>query len=406
LIAHQNTNKQATSSFSGTDVLRIILKRWKLIVCISLIAAILVGAGMTFMQLNSFSYGNTVDFYLSKTDETKFLLPMLQSESFAEKLLLDEYGLPEEYAGKNDTDYEKAKAAVIKFRQQYEVLKKTDLALSRIDATLTTPKDPVTGETISSFAIIQTEYNALVAEHESLYDLLVTYKGVDAEATVNEQHLQKTAEIEAALAIARQKRDEYKALAYDPAIREKTLLSERFIYEFRLTFDLKKTADALSETVIAKWRSSPEVKDKINRVMQSLTFAYATPAESIENQVKPENADKETPNVSFLKVSVSVAKDADLANFILERLKTRLPGFAELSIDHLSSSGSAKCTLISPYSSAKRLGEGNDIAKTAVISAVVFVGVAFLIGLLAVVVELIKSLNINKPQKVEDSKKA
>ena len=58
-----------------------------------MILAVLVSVGSFFLTKDNTTYGNSVNFYLSRKDPQQVLLPILQSESFAEKLLLDEYGV-------------------------------------------------------------------------------------------------------------------------------------------------------------------------------------------------------------------------------------------------------------------------------------------------------------------------
>ena len=190
------TTKNNTSAplLSGVDIVSIILKKWKLIVCLSLILAVVASAGVFVLVKVGTTYGNSVDFYLSRKDSRKVLLPILQSESFAEKLLLDEYGLPEELAGTNNEQYEEAKAAVIAFREARESLKATRKEYGRINLALTTPKDPVTGETITSFELIEHEYGRLCNIYDAIYSMLSTYKGVDTDSIVTEGHIQKIAE--------------------------------------------------------------------------------------------------------------------------------------------------------------------------------------------------------------------
>jgi len=395
----QNTNK-TTPLFTGTDIVALLVNKLRAIICISLIIAIVAGGVVALFQVQNLTYGNTVDFYLSKIDETKSLLPLLQSESFAEKLLLDEYGLPEELAGTGNAKYERAKAAVVAFNESREILKKTRVELSRIEANLTTPRDPETGENIPSFVIIQQEYESLCEDYEAVYDLLATYKGAYAESTVTEQHQKQIEKLEIRLDAAREARDAYKEMAYTPALRERTAMEVKYLGEYRATADLKVTADKLVEEVLVDWRADSDTQSKISAIVDSLTFVYATPAQSIdEAQNETDKKDEEDMNISFLKVSVSLVGDEELANLVLDRLKTRLPEFAEVNIDLLSKSVGAECSLISPFSRAKCTGLSDAITTSASIAIVAFIATAVILCVVYISLEALTRMGIKQEKK-------
>ncbi|MBQ4091030.1 MAG: hypothetical protein IJC64_01800 [Clostridia bacterium] len=403
------TTKNNTSAplLSGVDIVSIILKKWKLIVCLSLILAVVASAGVFVLVKVGTTYGNSVDFYLSRKDSRKVLLPILQSESFAEKLLLDEYGLPEELAGTNNEQYEEAKAAVIAFREARESLKATRKEYGRINLALTTPKDPVTGETITSFELIEHEYGRLCNIYDAIYSMLSTYKGVDTDSIVTEGHIQKIAELEERLEIARTERDLYKKHAYDPARLETLACYENYMLETRKTNDLKDEADKLVEEVLIEWRNNEEVQKQIRKITKAMTFGYIIP-EQTEDEL-PDDVESGSANqiinFSFLKVSVAVEGDQEFADFIISRLKRTLPSFVELTIDDLASTLDTECNLISTFSSARELNPESTLITLVLTFGLTFVAVAVIVAIAVACAEWLRRSGVIK-QKEEKQKPA
>jgi capsular polysaccharide biosynthesis protein len=104
-----------------SDIFRILLRKIKILIVALLLGAI-IGGGIGLMKTrNVHYYGTSVDFYVNpKTDETSVnsesqygvygaygqhvmdnMTKLLSSDIFAEKLFVDEYGLPSQYLPKN-----------------------------------------------------------------------------------------------------------------------------------------------------------------------------------------------------------------------------------------------------------------------------------------------------------------
>lgn len=402
------TNKNNTNAplITGVEIIGLIFKRWKLIVCLSLIFAVIVSVGALFLMKTNALYGNSVDFYLSRKDSRKVLLPILQSESFAEKLLLDEYGLPEELAGTNNEQYEEAKAAVIAFREAREELKITRKEHQRISLSLTTPKDPVTGETINSLELIEHEYGRLCNIYDAIYSMLSTYKGVDTDNIVTEEHIKKIEELEGRLEAARIERDLYKKSAYDPARLETLASYENYALEARKTNDLRDLADRLVGKILVEWRNNEEVQKQIGKITKAMTFGYIIP-EQTEDEL-PDNVDlgntNQIINFSFLKVSVAVEGDQELADFIISRLKRTLPSFVEITIDGLADTLDTECKLISTFSSAREIDPSGTLTTIVLAFGLTFIAVAVIVAIAVVCAEWLRRSGVIKTK--EKSKKA
>ncbi len=391
---------------TGVDIIGLVFRKWKLIVCLSLILAVLVSVGAFFLTKDNTTYGNSVNFYLSRKDPQQVLLPILQSESFAEKLLLDEYGLPEELAGTNNAKYEEAKAAVIAFKKSKNELKEVQILHNRIGLALTTPKDPYTGETISSLERIEHEYQRLVNSYNSINTLLTTYKSANTDGIVTEGHLKMTEELEARLEVARQEREAYKKSAYDPAQLEVLASYETYMLKMRATNDLKAKADELVEGLLVDWRNDEDVQKKIGKIMNAMTFGYIIPEQTedaLPDNVSPEKQNQ-VINFSFIKVSVAVVGDEELANLIISRLKRTLPLFVETSLDSMASTADTECELISTFSAAQELDRESSVTTLVLAFGLTFIAVAVIAAIAVVCAEWLRRSGVIKTK--EKSKKA
>ena len=370
----------ATRGYTGTQIVALLLKKIKLIICICLVVTIAATAAAAALAFTSTPYGNTVSFYLTQEDSSQKLLPILTSEAFAERLLLDEYGLPAEFA--NDPQYmdqyNEAKAAVIKFNEEKENWKEASKKLSRLPLSLTTPKDPETGKTISSMNEIETKYNNLKQAYSDLYNLLAVYKSVNAEEAVTPEHKLQVQEIEAKLAAARIARDAYKASAYDPAILETSRLTDVYNLCYYKVRDAKKEATALTEALLELWRQDDNVKEMVSKISNSLAFSYDIPGDE-DSIIIPKDEKSSSKNTeedemySFIKIHVTVEGDKELAQFIIDQLKVIFPQYAEQSIQDFDGAVSAECILVSHYSSAATLDLSGSLTNIAFPAVAAFV---------------------------------
>ena len=90
-----------TGEVTIIDVFFVIKKKIKIIAFITLIATILGAAtGIAFAFLSNTNYGATAEFRLKTNGNNSYVLTLLKSDRFAEKLLLDNLNKDKNY-GKN-----------------------------------------------------------------------------------------------------------------------------------------------------------------------------------------------------------------------------------------------------------------------------------------------------------------
>lgn len=374
----QNNNNQ-NSVLTVVDIAKLFRGKLKLFICLALAAFILGGAlgvGMSFLDR---SYQTDITFYLEPGDKSQALLPLLQSETFAEKLLLEENGLPKKEEC-NAQDYENALAAIEEYNAARELRKQLRRELDLLPYSVTP---------------IETKYNSLKTTYTEIYDLLNTYKLAPSdEVAKDEAHAEKIAEYEAALAIAKAELDAYKSETYDPAIANKQATEEEYAKTKRLLIDTRDKAEDACEKVLSKWREDREIQRLISVITESISFKYTKIVDSADAKDTVENQ-----NCSFLVISVDI-DDPELANTLIDKIKSVTPYFAETNVERLSDISEARCTLISPFAGINDYRASDvikDAVKYAIVSAVAAVAVACIV--VVVVGILPEELRSEKKQK-------
>ena len=330
------------------DIIKILLSKAKLLICITLLAAIIGGAlGGAITLLGIREYGTQVEFYITPNSPDSNVLHLLASERFAEKLLLDENGLPENRSG---AEYEAALAA------KHEA----DAAAKAL-----TEAKKLSKEAPRALAIAQKNYEEKQKAYEDVYNLLNIYKSATSDKIAEDpEHVQKMKQYEADLETAKQAKkiaeEEYYAASQTDLEATHKLEAAK-----EAAASARKKADDLAEDILEQWREEAKNKKKISLINESLSYKY----------IDVETADKatgETTNRQFLIVSISVERDEALAKRLLCNIRDRLPVFVEENIDTSNSDEETVCTLISTAAEIENLSKNSlikEIVKFALISA-------------------------------------
>ena len=174
------------------DILKIIFSKAKLLICIALLAAIIGGAlGGAITLLAKREYGTQVEFYITPNSTDSNVLHLLASERFAEKLLLNENGLPENRSG---ADYDAALAAKLE----------SDAAAKAL-----TDAKKLSREAPRALAIAQKNYEEKQKAYDDIYNLLSVYKSATSDKIAEDpEHVQKMKQYEADLEAAKLEKKE------------------------------------------------------------------------------------------------------------------------------------------------------------------------------------------------------
>ena len=349
-LQNQTYYQQDETTFA--DVIKMFRGKMKILICVVLIAAALGAAAGAAVSFFSVSYEGSVEFYISPTDNSNRLVQFLNSDSFAEKLLLDEYGLPLD-ADKSSQDYLDAKAAIIAADEareiRQELVKEHDKHYYKV-------------------SVITNEYNKLEKEYNKIFNELSIYKNAESGSngleTLGPSHQAKVDALEKDLEIARAARDNYATDYYYPATKKLVEMEEEINIARTNANEARELAQEEAEKVLAPWREQEAVRQKVAQIRESITFEYAG---FTDNEQSSE--EKNNQNQAFLIVNISVKKDEEFANEILVSIMDRLPDYVEKSVENLTNINEVKCQLVSTFASIE--SSGTLLFKNAVVFALV-----------------------------------
>ncbi len=342
----QNNNVQNSSSVSFADILRMFRGKAVKIIIITLVVAILGGVGGAFIATFNKAYGSTINFYLTTKDGTNALLPLLASDSFAEKLILEENGLPKPELC-DEKAYNDAVAAV-----------------NAYNAAVKAKQDAVTEalKAASEFTVAETKYNIALSEYNRRFEELSIYLSVQDEIAKGENYSEKVAAYEARLEEARIDLDEVKA-DYEVKAKAKAQTADDVIKAKEAVKEARDNAYEKSEVVLEPWRESEDVKELVATITASVTYEYDKIVDNVNAETVIENA--ENQNACFIVVTVNVPNDIETAKFIVERIKSRLPGFVVDNIERLTDVNKPQCTLISTFENVSE-ADHPELVKTVI----------------------------------------
>ena len=351
-LQNQTYYQQDETTFA--DVIKMFRGKMKILICVVLIAAALGAAAGAAVSFFSVSYEGSVEFYISPTDNSNRLVQFLNSDSFAEKLLLDEYGLPLD-ADKSSQDYLDAKAAIIAADEareiRQELVKEHDKHYYKV-------------------SVITNEYNKLEKEYNKIFNELSIYKNAESGSngleTLGPSHQAKVDALEKDLEIARAARDNYATDYYYPATKKLVEMEEEINIARTNANEARELAQEEAEKVLAPWREQEAVRQKVAQIRESITFEYAG---FTDNEQSSE--EKNNQNQAFLIVNISVKKDEEFANEILVSIMDRLPDYVEKSVENLTNINEVKCQLVSTFASIESSLSGTLLFKNAVVFALV-----------------------------------
>ncbi len=360
-------NKAPESIITITDLFKIFKSKLKFLIVIALLAGIVGGAINVLSTYNKAIYTSTVSFYSTPSDPSNTLLYNMQSETFAERLLLDENGLPAKEECANVKDYE---AAVLLIKQYNELLEQ---------------KKSIYREYIEyDSSIIQHEYDVLNEKYQNLVSRLEIYKTPQTDNIVNDDHLAMVKKLEEQVEIAYEERQEYYDTVYEPytsTVIKKYDELQKVDRQIDLVY---KDMLIAREKVVAPWRENPEIKDLVRDISKSVSYEYTLLEEpkteeeilnpSLSEPTVGEDGEvEETRDKAYFTVRIAVANDKALAELIVEKVLLRTPGYIEQYITHRNKTVGAECIVMSPYSvveSSENLSIVN-VAKNAAMFAIV-----------------------------------
>lgn len=351
MCMEQNVENNAKKELTILDLWKIFRNNIVLLIVIALIGAIAIGALGGCLAYFNKTYSATLNFSVSHSDSTDALLYNLQSESFAEKLLLDENGLPpkEECDAK---DYEAALAAVKAFDKLREDKKELKQEINKLQT-----------------SVIEYKKSYYDQEYSKIFGQLSVYKGANSDVIADdEHHKEMIVTLEAQLSQILAERAKFMEEEYNPASIKKREYDEAYSLLSIQVNEARREAEALVEKVVAPWRANEDVKKKMDVIKESVSYEYA----KLEASSASDDTTGENQNKGYIKIYVEVQDDEELADYIVESLKSRTGPFVEKHIEKMTNAARVDCKLISTFSSLDEVGDGliTSVVKFGVIGGV------------------------------------
>ncbi len=367
----KNSVQNQENELDLIDLLKILFSKIKIIICIALIAAFVGGAlGAVITLLGKRDFGTQVEFYISSGDPGSQVLHLLASERFAEKLLLDENGLPANMPGE-------AYNAALKAKQEADAA--AEALIEAKKAAKEAPKE---------LAVAQKTYEEKARAYDDLYNLLSVYQSAGDKVAENPEHAEKTKKYEVLAEAAKVEKETAEKAYY--AASQKSLAATHTLEKAKENVTkTKQEYEDLAESILEEWRSQGDNKKKISKINESVQYKY----------IDVESSDKSSGEKSarqFLVASISVSKDEALAKTLLDNLCEKLPAYVEENTDTSDSDLEANCILISTAA------EIEDLAKDSLLKEVIKYAAIATIGALAITCIVVLCVGVKAKNEDED----
>ena len=379
-------NNKATITL--IDLVRLFQKKFKTLVVIGLLVAIVSGACGCFLAARGTVYKAEIEFSISPAAEYEPFLYYLRSGRFAEQMLLQENGLPPKDQC-NAADYDAALVAL----QQLAAIRDQRIKKSR---------------EINRFytADIENRYKLLTDEYNEIYGLLKIYKEAQADALVTPAHEEKIAYYEEKLEEADAAKKAYFYSDYAPAMEkdlqmqlELSRLSDRMA-------DQRRATDAAVEKVLAAWREDEDVAKRISHLMKYVTYEYRI----LEEDTKKDTEEKITPDGYVIKIEIpasAVPEDyADGKAYvkdIVDRIETRLSACVCNYLEERQYAYEGECTVTNPVIPIER--QPANILVSAAKYAVLFAVLGAILAYVFVVLQMALNAGSDPHPAVSEGKK-
>lgn len=354
------SEKNTVTEISVSDIIKMFKGKGKVLICIAVIFAILGSGAILFKAMFFGDYGGAVKFYVTHSENYGDLLYLLRSESFAEKLILDENGLPpEEFC--DAESYKRALDAVDAYKEGRQ---RVIDALAESEAFNYSVELP--DGSFTTWTELSNEYKRLDDECRRITELLTIYKSANADAVAEDpNHVIRTGEYEELLESALAEKTKFENEIYKKSLDRKNALEQNVNKEFFKLSDLRNEAQARTEELLVLWREDAEVKSLVSVVKKSINVSYDKQAKN----------DKETEeNCAFINIDVSVKGDRETAKYIIERLHKITPAYVETTAEKYVKNINTDCMLITPFSSVRNMstsGIFERMAKVGILSCIV-----------------------------------
>ena len=369
--AKQNHSREITI----VDIFFAIKKKIKLIAFVTLIAMILGAAGgVALTLLSNANYGTTAEFRIKSEENNDYILSLLNSDRFAEKMLLDKL--------KNDKKF--IKSLSDEEFEEFEAYFDAYNAIWNQRKEIKTTREGIRAIALE-LAQKQKAYDdakAVVTEKEKLLEIYVSEEVGVIDAAKKAQYED---ELAAAIADRDDKKEKYDAIY--KINQELTYKISDLKYDFNEMlkdfeqgiFFNEETGEYESFTFLTNLRNNAEYASTIAAYKGAMVFEFFDPdSEKVDSS-------------ALLLLNIRGPYDQELAEEIIAAVPTAVPEFVEFHISVPDNENATSCMYISVFDDASSIEYESPViggAKIAIIVAIVVFafmcfGVAF-VGLVFV----------------------
>lgn len=327
------------NEISLMDIMKMLVKKIKLLLCVTLIGVVVGAALGGVLTFNKKYYGTKARFYLSAKASDTQIIDLLESGSFAETLLLNEYNLPSTLYGTQE-EYD---AALKKSEAVQDARKKV--------ADLEESVESLPEEIVLLNEVYEQAYKA----YEDARELLDIYLGAYIDANVTKPEVDA---VRAELTTATVKKSEAEGALQEKKqqlVEAKTELktAENALKEAQAAFD------EAAKNIMTAWRADKKIKKQMETIEKSVSYSYSGGSDKATNS---------------LDVSISVLKDKAFAKTLYENIKAKVPAFVEknLHVEEkiIQKDGKTETVIedvevsfLSTFNEVEQLNEGETLKK-------------------------------------------
>lgn len=338
----ENTKNQDVE-FSFATIFKIFKGKFKLIIVVALLAAILGGSvGALISYTHEKDYGNTLTFYLPTSEKSNYasVIPLLESELFLEKILIDTK--TEKYEGKeirvpdlpfSKEDKQQYMQLSFEIMQAQERISELKRYFSDAPYLLTRLKEELSRKS-SDYATAANVFQTYTGLQDAgLVDQIKDYKAkVEYYQTKLEEADLARREAEAAYNL--------EFTTYQD--------SEENLHEAEITLEeSSEKLDDLLAKYYEEWKTDTDNEEMLNVAKKSVKFALS------KEELFPDEYDKaskeEYENIprNFLYVHVELSGNQELANKIIKNICSELGDFVVLNTTPSEDTDTIKATCLS-----------------------------------------------------------
>ena len=363
------------------DLVKLFKKKFKVLVVIGLIAAILGGVVGALATVTGATYSAELEIYITPADGSDRLLYDLRSGRFAEQLLLENNGLPTKELC-NAADYEAAEKALAEL---------ADIRQRRIDK----------HEEISRYYTedIEHQYTVLTSEYNNILNVLKMYKDAQTDGLVNESHLAVIADYEDRLREAEDAKQSYFDEVYSKVENKKIQMNTELAELSDQLKDKREEADEAVEKVLAAWRTDEEVARQVTTILKCVTYEYhKLNYFEEETQASDKKEDTESLHRGYVKIKIEVPSSAlpkgtdgkAYVQNLIDCYNNRVGDYAENYLEKVTGAYEAKCTIVSPIVNIETTESGIivEVVKFAAIAGVACAALGYLFFVVQMVVKV------------------